>query len=457
MIFVGCPVNNLLIMLEQLSEKNRNTKRHTQEYRHSFALNRNAAGFSKEMKEMIYTLVCDRTDGPFVYDIDGNEYIDLTMGFGSILFGHNYQPVRRAIEDQLAKSWSVGPISPLAGALSREISKATGVERVAFFNSGTEAVMVALRLAKAITKKNYFVFFKGAYHGTFDSLLSMRNTPVTNVAKEMVPGVTQAILNESYLLEYGSEESLEFIKKHKDEIAAVLAEPVQSRNPALQPREYLHELRKLTAENDIALIFDEVISGFRVSVGGCQEHFGVKADIVTYGKVIGGGLPIGIVAGKARFLDATDGGYWQYGDDSVPLSKATFVAGTFCHHPLAMASALKTLEILNESGGKILRDLNSTTEHFCERMNDYFQEKGYQLSISHFASLFRFNTPGRSNLLYYQLLLNDVYVWEGRNCFLSPAHTPEVLSALEEKIKLSCSQLDSEGILKKKSADHLVL
>ena len=438
-------------MLQQLTEKNRLTRLHTQEYRQSFALNRNAAGFSKEMKELVYTLVCDRTDGPYVFDIDGNQYIDLTMGFGSILFGHNYLPVRKAIEDQLTKNWSVGPISPLAGFLSKEISKATGVERTAFFNSGTEAVMVALRIAKAITKKKYFVFFKGAYHGTFDSLLSLKSDPVTNLAKEIVPGVTQSMLNESYLLEYGSEESLDFIKKHKDEIAAVLAEPVQSRNPSLQPREYLHELRKITAENNIALIFDEVITGFRICIGGSQEFFGVTADIVTYGKVIGGGLPIGIVAGKARFLDATDGGFWQYGDDSIPSVKSTFVAGTFCHHPLAMAAALKTLAILNQSNGKLLQDLNETTEAFCTRLNSFFNTNGYQLSISHFASLFRFSTPGKLNLLYYQLLLNGVYVWEGRNCFLSPAHTPEVITSLEEKIKLSCLQLEDQGILKKKT------
>ena len=170
-------------MLHQLSQQNRLSKQHTQVFRQSFALNRNAAGFSKEMKELTYTLVCDRTDGPYVYDIDGNEYIDLTMGFGSILFGHNYLPIRRAIEDQLTKSWSVGPISPLAGILAKEISKATSVERVAFFNSGTEAVMVALRIAKAITKKKYFVFFKGAYHGTFDPLLTLKNNTVTNLAQ----------------------------------------------------------------------------------------------------------------------------------------------------------------------------------------------------------------------------------------------------------------------------------
>ena len=439
-------------MLQQLTEKNRLTRQHTQEYRQSFALNRNTAGFSKEMKEFVYTLVCDRADGPNVYDIDGNEYIDLTMGFGSILFGHNYLPVRKAIEEQLTKCWSVGPISPMAGILSREISKATGIERVAFFNSGTEAIMVALRIAKAITRKKYFVFFKGSYHGTFDSLLSLKNDPVTNLAKEIVPGVTQSMLNESYLLEYGSEESLDFIKKHADEIAAVLTEPVQSRNPAFQPREYLHELRKITSEHNIALIFDEVITGFRIGIGGSQKHFDVSADIVTYGKVIGGGLPIGIVAGKSKFLDATDGGFWKYGDESIPSVKSTFVAGTFCHHPLAMAASLKTLEILNQPNVTLLKDLNETTEAFCARLNSFFRTTGYQLSISHFASLFRFYTPGKLNLLYYQLLLNGVYVWEGRNCFLSPAHTPEVLATLEEKIKLSCWQLEEQGIMKTKTS-----
>lgn len=172
-------------------------------------------------------------------------------------------------------------------------------------------------------------------------------------------------------MEYGSEESLEFIRKNSDHIAAVLTEPVQSRNPGLQPRAYLHELRKITEEKNIALVFDEVITGFRIGLGGSQEYFGVKADIVTYGKVIGGGLPLGLVAGKARFLDATDGGFWQYGDDSVPVVKATFVAGTFCHHPLAMASSLKVLEILRNSKGQILHELNQTTAALCDRFQKF--------------------------------------------------------------------------------------
>ena len=438
-------------MNHKLSQKHRFTKAHTQNYRQSFALNRNVSGFNIQKKELIYTIVSDKSDGAFIWDIDGNKYIDLTMGFGSILFGHNYPPICKAIKDQLNKSWSVGPISPLAGILAKQITRATNTERAAFFNSGTEAIMVSLRIAKAVTKKKYIVFFKGAYHGTFDPLLTLRRDQQTNIAKESIPGITQSILNESYVFDYGAEESLDFIKRNKDDIAAVLVEPVQSRNPSLQPIEFLKKIRSITEQNNIALIFDEVITGFRIEVGGCQKRFNIQADIVTYGKVIGGGLPIGIVAGKSKFLDAIDGGFWQYGDQSIPKAKSTFVAGTFCHHPLAMAASLKTLEILNNNNGQLLKELNTRTATFCDRMNTFFKENFPKLSIVHFGSLFRFVTPGKYKELYNQLLLNGVYIWEGKNCFISAAHSDDVIAKLEDKIKLSCKQLLENGIIKKRA------
>ena len=435
-------------MNHKLSQKHRFTKAHTQNYRQSFALNRNVSGFNIQKKELIYTIVSDKCDGAFIWDIDGNKYIDLTMGFGSILFGHNYPPICKAIENQLNKSWSVGPISPLAGILAKQITRATNTERAAFFNSGTEAIMVSLRIAKAVTKKKYIVFFKGAYHGTFDPLLTLRRDQQTNIAKESIPGITQSILNESYVFDYGAEDSLDFIKKNKDDIAAVLVEPVQSRNPSLQPIEFLKKIRSITEQNNIALIFDEVITGFRIDVGGCQKQFNIQADIVTYGKVIGGGLPIGIVAGKRKFLDAIDGGFWQYGDQSIPTVKSTFVAGTFCHHPLAMAASLKTLEILTNNNGQLLKDINIRASNFCHRMNVFFKENFPKLSIVHFGSLFRFVTPGKYKELYNQLLLNGVYIWEGKNCFISAAHSDDVIAKLEDKIKLSCKQLLDNGIIK---------
>lgn len=433
-------------MIEELKNKTKVTRELTQGFRKHFALNRASAGFAKDLKDLTFTLYCERSEGAFIYDVDGNQYIDLTMGFGSILFGHNYAPLKKEIIKQLENNWSVGPITPLAGQLAAKINQVTGVERVAFFNSGTEAVMVALRLAKATTKKNKIVFFKGSYHGTFDTLLSLKSSS-TYQAQEIVPGVTQSILNESFLLEYGSSESLQFIRENIHEIAAVLVEPVQSRNPALQPKEFLQQLRAITKEGDAALIFDEVISGFRIGIGGAQAFFSVKADIVTYGKVIGGGLPIGIVAGDAQFLDATDGGFWKFGDDSAPSVKMTFVAGTFCHHPLAMATALKTLELLEENQGEILSTLNSKTEKFCTRLNTYFQSMNYPIVTNHFASLFRFTTPGKTSILYNYLLLNGVYVWEGRNCFLSPAHSEKVLEDLFIIIKTSCEQMEQDGFL----------
>lgn len=437
-------------MIRKLSQKNSLSKKHTQNYRPYFALNRNVAGFSTQKKELIYTLVADKTDGAFIWDIDRNKYIDVTMGFGSILFGHNYRPIREEIEAQLTKSWSVGPISPLAGKLAEKITKVTNTERVAFFNSGTEAVMVAIRIAKAVTNKKYIVFFKGAYHGTFDSLLTLKSNYQTNIARESIPGITQSVLNESYLFNYGSKESIEFIKKNKDHIAAVLVEPVQSRKPSFQPKSFLKELRCATQQSDIALIFDEVITGFRIDIGGCQKLFDIQADIVTYGKVIGGGLPIGVVAGRSKYLDAIDGGFWQFGDQSIPEVKTTFVAGTFCHHPLAMIASLKILEILYASNGEILKELNTKATEFCERMNGFFKENVPKISIVQFGSLFRFVTPGKYKELYSLLLLNGVYIWEGRNCFLSLAHTPEVIEALEEKIKLSCNQLIELSIVNPK-------
>ncbi|MCC5917259.1 MAG: aminotransferase class III-fold pyridoxal phosphate-dependent enzyme [Cryomorphaceae bacterium] len=438
-------------MIDKLIKKIQKTRFLTQKFRADFALNRASAGFSNDLKDITFTLLSDKSKGAFIYDVDGNQYIDLTMGFGSIFFGHNHSSLRNRIIQQLKISWSVGPISPLAAQLASKINQVTGNERTAFFNSGTEAVMVALRLAKAGTKKNKIVFFKGSYHGTFDSLLSIKSDSQTKIAQEIIPGVTQSILNESILLDYGKAESLTYIKEHIHEIAGVLVEPVQSRNPALQPVEFLKELAQITEKSNIALIFDEVITGFRIGLGGAQEYFGIRADIVTYGKVIGGGMPIGVVSGAAKYLDITDGGVWTYGDDSFPTVKQTFVAGTFCHHPLAMASALKTIELLEKNNAEVYELLNSRTEKFCNALNAFFQSNHYPLSVSHFASLFRFTTPGKTKLLYNYMLLHGIYVWEGRNCFLSSSHSDTIIQKLEKIIQKCCFQMEKDGVLVRRS------
>ncbi|MBK6812859.1 MAG: aminotransferase class III-fold pyridoxal phosphate-dependent enzyme, partial [Sandaracinaceae bacterium] len=170
---------------------------------------------------------------------------------------------------------------------------------------------------------------------------SLRSIPA---APGIMPGAVQNVL----VLDYGTDETLNVLRSRAGELAAVLVEPVQSRRPDFQPREFLHEVRRITEQSGSALIFDEVITGFRLHPGGAQAHFGVRADLATYGKVVGGGQPIGVMAGKREWMDALDGGGWQFGDASVPTVGVTYFAGTFVRHPLALAAANASLDYLIE-------------------------------------------------------------------------------------------------------------
>jgi glutamate-1-semialdehyde aminotransferase len=163
-------------------------------------------------------------------------------------------------------------------------------------------------------------------------------------------GVLQNMVEDVLMFDYTHPQLVEQIKAHAHELAAVVVEPVQSRKPGYQPVQLLKELRAMTTAANVLLIFDEMITGFRVHPGGAQAHFGVRADIATYGKVVGGGMPIGVVAGMAKFMDTLDGGPWQYGDDSYPEVATTYYAGTFCKHPLSMAAALALLQELERQG-----------------------------------------------------------------------------------------------------------
>lgn len=437
-----------------LGHKNHHSKKHVQQYRPVFANNRHAAGFTPAWKEFIYTLLVDRAEGAYLYDVDANKYLDITMGFGVHLFGHRPANITAAIQAQLERSMALGPLTPLASEVAQLLHEITGVERSAFFNSGTEAVMVALRLARAATGKDKIVLFSGSYHGTLDSVLVFKKDTRTHQGLPLLPGIPADLVKNVYWLEYGSAESLRVIEAHADEIAAVLVEPVQSRNPALQPVQYLQQLRQLTAGRDIALVFDEVITGFRIGLGGAQEYFGIRADLVTYGKIAGGGMPIGIVAGKKRYMDYLDGGNWAFGDDSAPETKPTFVAGTFCHHPLAMAAAKESLLTMRAAGGAIQKDLNEKTQRLCAALNAYFRDRNIPVEMVWFGSLFRFQLKGNAKLLYYQLLLEGVYIWEGRNCFLSTAHSDEDIAFLIRAVQTSCEKLVAAGIIKIPRPSH---
>ena len=420
------------------------SKERTDRFRSYLANNRNIAGFRPRWKELIYQLQVDRAAGSKVYDVDGNEYIDLTMGFGVYLFGHNPQFIRDEVEAELHRGASVGPMTPLADAAAEKLAAITGVERAAFYNSGTEAIMVALRLARAATGRSKVVIFSGSYHGTFDGILALQGGD-TESSVPLAPGIPQSMVKDIIVLPYNTDESLAYIRDHAHELAAVLAETVQSRRPDVQPRQFLQELRTITETSGTALIFDEVITGFRIHPGGAQHHFGIRADIVTYGKVIGGGMPIGIVAGKRDFLDAVDGGEWHFGDTSVPRKQNTFVAGTFCHHPLAMRATLAVLSRMETEGEQICSQLNTRTALFAESLNRFFRQVNVPLKVVHFGSLFRFELGGDWELLYFLMMLNGIYVWEGRNCFFSTEHSDDDIEKVRQSIIKSVVEMIGAG------------
>src|SRR5262249_39988235 len=287
----------------------------------------------------------------------------------------------------------------------------------------TEAVMMAVRLARTAHDRPLIALFAGSYHGTFDGVLAQ--PAMANHLEASVPmasGIRPGAVEDVIVLDYGKPESVAQLHKYAGKLAAVLVEPVQSRRPDLQPREFLQELRHFTEAHNIALIFDEVITGFRVAPGGAQEWFGVKADLATYGKVIGGGMPIGVVAGRAAYLDGIDGGHWTYNDHSYPRATTTFFAGTFCKHPLAMAAARAVLKRLKAEGPGLQQTLNNRTSSVAAELNAFFDAEEFPIRINHFGSLFRFSFRGNLDLLFYHLMEKGIYIWEGRNCFLSTAH-----------------------------------
>ena len=439
-------------LVDRLTRKTKKSQTHAQQHRPHFADPRGVAAYRRIWKSMVYQISAEKSQGSKLWDLDGNEYIDIAMGFGLNLFGHSPSFITSALQTQLTRGVEVGPQAPLAGEVAQLLCDMTGAERATFCNTGSEAVMGAIRLARTVTGKSKVVFFNKDYHGNFDEVLLRCN----NVAGQWrtspaAPGVPDSLLEDVIVLPYGEPESIEFIRQNADELAAVLVEPVQSANPFLQPREFLHEVRQITTDNDVAMIMDEMITGFRTTQGGAQQYFDVWGDLATYGKVLGGGLPIGAIVGSARFMDALDGGMWRYEDDSEPVADMTFFAGTFVRHPLAMAAAHQVLMKLKEEGPELQEDLNAKTQRLVDRLNHFFETEVYPIRVATFSSQFRMMFPSDleyADLLYFHLLERGIFMrgWED-NCFLSTAHSDDDIERILEAIKDSCRHLRAGGFM----------
>ncbi|HEX7518206.1 MAG TPA: amino acid adenylation domain-containing protein [Chthoniobacterales bacterium] len=430
------------------------SKRYTQQHRRHLADPRAVAGFKQAWKEIVYPIVVERSAGAKLWDIDGNEWTDITLSFGAAMLGHQPPFVVEAITAQLARGMEIGPTSPLAGEVAALLCELTGMERATFCNTGSEAMSGALRIARTVTGRSRIVYFRESYHGIADEVLGRATgSGVVPIA----PGIPPEALANALILDYGDPRSLEIIAGQAHEIAAVLVEPVQSRRPGFQPREFLHELRALTARQGIALIFDEVITGFRCALGGAQEHFGVRADIATYGKVIGGGLPIGAIAGRAGFMDAFDGGHWSFGDGSFPEAAVTFFAGTFVRHPLALAAARAVLAHLKQCGNTLQQTLADQTTQMLTRVNEGLT--GSPFLAQHFASNWLLHTAPEckySALLFALLRHRGIHLWEGRPCFLSTAHTAADVDKVVTAFGESVAELEDAGFFSRRKMSAVI-
>jgi amino acid adenylation domain-containing protein/non-ribosomal peptide synthase protein (TIGR01720 family) len=445
----GMQQRHLEALIERYTLRTAASKAHAAEVRGVLADYRAAVGFRPAIKEMLYPIVARRAQGSRLWDLDGNEYVDLTNGFGVVLFGHQPPFLTNALREHADEALLLGPRSSHAGDAARRIAALTGVERVAFCNSGTEAVMAAIRLARARTGRSKIAIFEGAYHGHADQTLAQRGRG--GVAEPVAPGIPAEAVTNTIALPYGELESLEIIRREARSLAAVLVEPVQNMRLDFQPADFLRELRTITHAAGVAYVFDEMITGFRIHPGGAQAHFGIEADLVTYGKIVGGGMPIGVVAGRAGFMDGIDGGAWRYGDASFPTTERTFFGGTFCQHPLAMIAASAVLAELERRGPALQESLNRTATEFAHRLNAYFEAEEVPIHVVHFGSAFRFVCPTSIDLFFFHLLEKGVYVWEWRGCFLAAAHTAADLDFVFRAVEESVGELRDGGFLPARS------
>lgn len=438
----------LKVLAQRFGSRTKGSKEFAQRFRPLIADSRSSIGFRPTTKEMLYPIVADRGQGARLWDIDGNEYVDLTMGWGVHLLGHNPPAVMAALRERLDLGYVIASRTEVVEEVAAGLLELTGMERVAFLNTGTEAVMTALRMARTATGRDDVVVFSTAYHGHADSVLAAASSENgVRTTRPITSGIPARAVENVHVLEFGTDEALEFIDRHGPRLAAVMTEPVTLRTPGVQNPEFLRRVREITQRHGTKLIFDEMVTGFRCHPAGVQGLYGIEADLATYGKIIGGGMPIGVIAGRGGIMDTIDGGVWNFGDDSRPTAESTFFAGTFSQHPMTMVAAREVLNHLRGEGPALQRDLDRKTEVFVDGLNADFRELDVPIDVRRFSSLFRFEHEQNMDPLYFNLLDRGVFVWELRNFFLSTAHEQADLDHIRAAVRDSVTELREHGVL----------
>ncbi len=408
--------------------------------------------------ELPHPVYIDSAEGPYLTDLDGNQYLDLTGGFGPNILGNKPQVVEDAIIEQAGKGWHFGIPSRPQQVLSNIVMEASPcADKVVFCNSGTEATMYAMRAARAHTGKKRVATFEGSYHGVHDYALvkvSSRSDRSRPEPTTMGKGIPSEVTNELMLtLPYRNEAAFDIIREYKDELAMVMIEPAQSSNPRLDSADFLNGLRAVCNECDVLLAFDEVITGFRIAYGGCQEYYDIQPDLVTYGKAVGGGMPIGVVAGRSGVMDTFSG------KNGAPY---IFSGGTFSGNPLTMSAGIAATQFLKEHKEEIYPYLMEQGDRFAREINEYCELNQYPAQILNASSMLHLMfTQGSinsardisrdltiiENEFYLHLLGYDVLVPGIHIAFLSFAHRPEHVDTAIAAFKSAFEDLRADGLV----------
>ena len=318
-----------------------------------------------------------KAKGAYLFDEDGNQYIDFISSWGPLILGHSYKPVVQAVQNQAKKGTSYGIPTELETNIAElALSMAPNIDKIRFVNSGTEACMSAVRLARGFTGREKIIKFSGCYHGHSDAFLIQAGSGAVTFGSPNSPGVTQGTAKDTLLATYNNVDSVtQLFKANPDEIAAIIIEPVAGNMGCIPPEAgFLESLRYLCDQNGALLIFDEVMTGFRLAAGGAQQLLGVDADIVTYGKVIGGGLPVGAFAARDEIMDFL-----------APVGPV-YQAGTLSGNPLAMAAGLAMLTALNEQP-EVFDRLADKTAYLHQGMESILEKSRIDYQINRFGSM----------------------------------------------------------------------
>jgi len=387
----------------------------------------------------------EQGEGCHIHDVDGQSYVDFCCSWGPLILGHVYPSVLERVQETVAKGMTFGTPTPHDNLIGKLVlDNHRYIEMIRFVSSGTEAVMSAIRLARGATGRNKVIKFEGCYHGHVDSLLVKAGSGLVTFGISTSAGIPESFVNETIVVPLADPEALEAaLKQYAGDVACVIIEPIPANNGLLiQNREYLQFLRDKTKEYGVLLIFDEVISGFRVGFEGASGLYGIAPDIITFGKIIGGGMPVGAYAASRELMEHI-----------TPMGPV-YQAGTLSANPVAMAAGYATLLEVLKPG--FYESLEEKTTYFTQKIQAYCDEKGYEMTFPHVGSIFwptftrkeirrsdEIQSEGMSNFkkMHLECLKRGVYFGPSgyEVGFVSAAHTQADLDFAADRI---CESLD---------------